>query len=179
MLKTIALVVLVALLGFAGYVAMQPEEGTITRSATIAAPPSAVFPYINDLHKWQDWSPWAKLDPSAKTSFEGPPAGVGSAFGWSGNSEVGEGKMTIAESKPDELVKMDINFAKPFSSKSVSEFQLKSEGAGTNVTWSMTGKKPFFARAMCIIFNADKQVGSMFEKGLANLNQIVSNAPKP
>ena len=97
MLKTIALALLVIVLAFAGYVALQPAVGTVTRSATIAAPPSAVFPYVNDLHKWQDWSPWAKLDPNAKATFDGPQAGPGAIFSWSGDNEVGEGKMTIAE----------------------------------------------------------------------------------
>ena len=79
MLKKIALALLLIVLTFAGYVAMQPAVGTVTRSATISAPPSAVFPYVNDLHKWQDWSPWAKLDPNAKVTFEGPEAGTGAA----------------------------------------------------------------------------------------------------
>jgi uncharacterized protein YndB with AHSA1/START domain len=179
MLKKIALALLVIVLAFAGYVALQPAVGTVTRSATIAAPPSAVFPYINDLHKWQDWSPWAKLDPNAKATFEGPQAGAGAVFSWSGNNDVGEGKMTILESKPDEYVKMDIDFAKPFANKSVAEFRLKPEGAGTNVTWSMTGERPFFVRAMSIIFNGDKIVGDMFEKGLENLSKVATSAPPP
>ena len=54
--------------------------------------------------------------------------------------------MTIAESKPDYYVKMNIDLAKPFAGTSVAEFQFKPEGAGTNVTWSMTGERPFRAR---------------------------------
>jgi uncharacterized protein YndB with AHSA1/START domain len=179
MLKKIALALLLIVLVFAGYVAMQPSVSTISRSATIAAPPSAVFSHINDLHKWQEWSPWAKLDPNAKATYEGPPSGVGAVFGWAGNREVGEGKMTIVESKPDENVKMKLDFAKPFASTSTVEFLLKPEGAGTNVTWSMTGKRHFLARAMCILFNADRTVGGMFEKGLANLGSVSTAAPAP
>jgi uncharacterized protein YndB with AHSA1/START domain len=179
MLKKIALALLLIVLAFAGYVAMQPAVATISRSATIAAPPSAVFPHINDLHKWQEWSPWAKLDPNAKTTFDGPPAGVGAAFLWAGNREIGEGKMTIIESKPDENVKIKIDFAQPFASTSTAEFVLKPEGSGTNVTWSMRGKRHFLARAMCIIFNADKMVGGMFDKGLANLGKVATSTPTP
>jgi uncharacterized protein YndB with AHSA1/START domain len=186
MWKTIGLILLVAIFGFFGYVAMQPRVNTITRSATLSAPPSAVFPYINDFHKWQEWSPWAKLDPNAKSTFEGPQSGVGSAFTWAGNSEVGEGKMTIAESKPDEQVKMRLDFVKPFANTSDATFDLKPEGAGTHVTWSMTGEAPFFVRAMCILFRANKAVEGMFDKGLANLGTVSANpaasagaAPKP
>ena len=68
---------------------------------TIAAPADAVFAQVNDLHKWDAWSPWAKLDPAAKIAFDGPDAGQGAAMSWSGNDKVGEGKMTIVESQPE------------------------------------------------------------------------------
>lgn len=69
-------------------VAVQPDEMKVTRSAKMAAPPARVFAEVNDYHKWEAWSPWAKLDPNAKTTFEGPDAGTGAKFSWSGNSKV-------------------------------------------------------------------------------------------
>ena len=182
MLKKIALALVLVILGFLGYVAIQPSVSTASRTATLPAPPAAVFAQINDFHKWQDWSPWAKLDPDAKTSFEGPSSGVGASFAWSGNEKVGEGKMTIAESSPDSGIKMNLDFAKPFESKSIAEFKLKPEGAGTNVTWSITGDRPFLARAMCILLRGDKMVSKMLGKGLTNLGKAASAAsatPKP
>jgi len=62
--------ILVAIVAaFAAFVALQPSEYRIARSATIAAPASDVFAQVNDFHKWDAWSPWAKLDPNAKTTF--------------------------------------------------------------------------------------------------------------
>ena len=69
-LKVIA-VIAVIVAAFAVYVALQPAEFRIERTATIAAAPADVFAQVNDLHKWQAWSPWAKLDPQAKVTFEG------------------------------------------------------------------------------------------------------------
>jgi|GEM_PF-6909325 len=40
-------------------------------------------------------SPYVSLDPAAKYSFAGPSAGPGASIAWSGNSKVGEGRMTI------------------------------------------------------------------------------------
>src|SRR5215212_7286991 len=92
------LLVLVLLIGiFCIVVALQPAEYRVTRSATIAAPPQVVFNQVNDFHDWEAWSPWGKLDPAAKNSFEGPAAGTGAMFSWNGNKDVGEGKMTITE----------------------------------------------------------------------------------
>ena len=66
MLKKIVLLLLLILLAFAGYVAMQPSTGTVTRSATIAAPPATVFQYINDLHKWRTGRPGRSSTPTPK-----------------------------------------------------------------------------------------------------------------
>ncbi len=56
---------------FAIVVAMRPAEFRITRSATISAPPAELFAQVNDFHKWDAWSPWAKLDPTMKQTYEG------------------------------------------------------------------------------------------------------------
>ena len=79
----------------------QPDEFKVVRSATISAPPERVFPHVNDFHKWEAWSPWAKLDPNAKNSFAGAASGTGAAMSWSGNKKIGEGRMTIT-GKPGE-----------------------------------------------------------------------------
>jgi len=170
----IAIVVLVA--GFAGYVALQSPELHIERSATIAAPPSAVFPHVNDLKAWDAWSPWAKLDPNAKVTFEGPSSGSGAVFGWSGNDDIGEGKMIIAESRPNELIKIKTEFTKPIAGISKTDFTFKPEGDKTVVTWDMRSEQPFLMRAMCIIFNGKKMIGDQFEKGLANLKAVAEKA---
>src|ERR1700710_1192790 len=94
--------------------AFQPEDFRVERSVVISAPAAYAFEQVNDLHKWQEMSPYAKLDPSAKYVFTGPSAGVDAAMAWTGNSQVGEGKMTITESKPNELIKIRLDFEKPF-----------------------------------------------------------------
>src|SRR5881397_2992851 len=60
----------------------------------IVAVQPAVFAQANDFHNWQAWSPWAKRDPAMKQTFEGAPAGSGAVYTWSGNRDVGEGRMT-------------------------------------------------------------------------------------
>jgi hypothetical protein len=60
---------------FVAIVALQPAGFRIVRSTTMAAPPRVIFAQVNDFHNWNDWSPWAKLDPAMKQTFEGAPAG--------------------------------------------------------------------------------------------------------
>ena len=102
---------------------------------------------MNDFHNWEAWSPWAKMDPDAKSTFDGPTSGVGSKFHWAGNSKVGEGNMTIAESRPNDVIRIDLEFLKPFAAKNLAEFTFKPVGDGTEVTWTMTGKNNFMAKA--------------------------------
>jgi hypothetical protein len=158
--------------------ALQPSEFRIVRSITISAPPSAAFAQVNDLHKWQEMSPYAKLDLAAKYSFEGPSAGTGASLAWAGNSKVGEGRMTITESRPNELVRMRLDFIKPFASTAVADFTFKPAGDQTEVSWSMAGRKIFITKAMCLIMSMDKMVGPQFEEGLANLKALSEASAK-
>jgi hypothetical protein len=67
---------------------------------------------VNEFHKWEAWSPWAKLDPAAKVTFEGPDSGQGAVLAWACNDEVGEGKMTLVESHPTDLIEIKTDFVK-------------------------------------------------------------------
>jgi hypothetical protein len=160
-------------------VAMQPSDFRIVRSATMSASASSVFAQVNDFHKWEAWSPWVKLDPAANATFEGPSAGVGAIFRWAGNKEVGEGSMTITESRPSDLIKIKLEFLKPFASTSTAEFTFKPDGNRTMVTWNMFGTNNFIAKSFCLFMNMDKMVGGQFEKGLAQMKSIVEGAAKP
>lgn len=171
-----AIVVLIG--GFALIVALKSPEFRMTRSVTMAAPPVAVFAQVNDFHKWEAWSPWAKLDPAAKNTFEGPAAGTGAIFRWAGNDQVGEGSMTITESRPNELVRMQLDFLKPMAATNSAEFTFVPTGNGTTVTWSMYGTNSFICRAVCMFMDMDKMVGGQFEQGLASMKAIVEAAPK-
>jgi len=168
-LRLILLALAVIIVGLVIVIAMQPADFRIERSTTIAAPPEEVFAQVNDFHAWQDWSPWAKLDPAAKNTYEGPPAGTDAVFKWSGNNEVGEGMMTIVESKPNELVRIKLDFIRPFAATNTAQFNFKPEADGTAVTWSMYGPNNFMSKAIHLVMDMDKMLGSDFEKGLADM----------
>ena len=157
-------------------VAGQSDEFTVSRSAKISAPPEKIFPHVNDLHNWEAWSPWAKLDPNAKNSFEGAAFGVGAAMAWEGNCKVGVGRMTIIESQPSESIRFRLDFEKPMKATNIAEFTFKNEGGQTAVTWSMTGQKNFVGKFFHLIMSCDKMIGGQFEKGLAAIKTIVETA---
>ncbi len=175
MLRVLVAVVVIVVV-FLIVVALQPSEFRVARTARISAPAAAVFTQVNDLHKMQAWSPWARMDPAAKNTFEGPPAGTGAVLAWAGNRKVGEGRMTITESRPNELIRIKIDFIKPFPSASTAEFRFRPEGSETVVTWSMAGRKAFVPKAIGLFLSMDKMIGGEFEKGLANLRSMTEGA---
>jgi len=178
MLKKILIAIAAIVVVFVAVVAMQPSEFRIVRSATISAPAPAVFAQVNDFHNWEAWSPWAKLDPAMKQAYEGPPAGTGAIYTWAGNDQVGEGRMTLTESRPSDLIRIKLEFLKPFAATNTAEFTFEPEGNQTAVTWSMTGKNNFIAKAVHLFMNMDRMVGGKFEEGLANMKSVVEAAPK-
>jgi len=163
------LVVLVAMLGL---IATRPASLRIERSAPVSAPGDVVFSIINDLHQWDKWSPYDKLDPGMKKTFEGPSTGPGASYAWNGNDKVGEGRMTILESKADELVSMKLEFSRPFACTNHVRFELVPAQAGTRVSWIMEGKNSFIGKAIGLFMDMDAMVGKDFEQGLANLNTV-------
>ena len=138
----------------------------------IAAAPEALFPLVNDFHQWEGWSPWAKLDPAMKVVYDGPASGVGAVYKWTGDSKVGEGRMTLIESQPVSVIRINLEFLKPMESTSITQFAFKPEGKGTSVTWTMSGKNNFVGKAFCLFASMDKMVGPDFEKGLAQMKSL-------
>jgi hypothetical protein len=173
MLPMILLALAAIIVVFAVAVALQPAEFRIARSATIAAPPAAAFAQVNDFHNWQPWSPWEKLDLAMKKTYEGAPAGTGAVYTWAGNSTVGEGRMTMIESHPSDLIRIKLEFFRPFKATNTAEFTFKPQGDQTLVTWSMSGQKNFMLKAVHLFMNMDKMLGGEFDKGLAQMKSIV------
>jgi carbon monoxide dehydrogenase subunit G len=160
------------------FIAVQPSSFRVERAATVAAPPEVVFAQINDFHNWQAWSPWAQLDPDMKLTYDGPEAGQGARYAWTGNKKAGEGRMEIIESRPAELIKINLEFIKPFAAKNLTEFTFTPAGDATKVTWAMSGDNGFMGKAFGLFMKMDKLVGGDFEKGLASIKQISEKAVK-
>jgi hypothetical protein len=172
----IGLVVVIAILVVV--VLLQPATYQVERSTTINAPAPVVFAQVNDFHNWNNWSPWAKLDPAMKQTFGGAPAGTGATYAWTGNKEVGEGRMTITDSHPSDLVKIKLEFLKPFAATSNTDFTFTPQGNQTLVKWKMVGDNNFVAKAFHLVMNMDKMIGGDFEKGLAQMKAVAEAAPK-
>ena len=169
MLKTALIVIVVAVAALFGFAATRPDSFSVQHSAVIKAPPEKIHGLINAFTNWPRWSPWEKLDPAMQRTLTGPPAGVGSAYAWSGNSEAGAGRMEITDSQVPGKVTIKLDFIKPFEGHNTAEFTLVPQGDGTEVRWRMFGPSPFITKLMGVFVSMDSLIGKDFEAGLANL----------
>lgn len=149
----------------------QPDEFRVERTVTVNAPAEKIAPHIADFHQWSAWSPWEHLDPAMQRSFTGAPAGKGSIYEWSGNSDVGQGRMEILDVAPDK-VSIKLDFHAPMEASNIAEFALQPKEGATEVTWAMYGPMPFVSKVMSVFFDMDKMIGPDFEKGLAELKRV-------
>lgn len=171
MLLVIAAVVL-AIAAVLIYAATRPDSFRIERSVVIDAPPEKVFALADDFHRWEAWSPWEGIDPQLKRTYSGAASGKGAVYEWSGNRNIGEGRMEITESQPSTKIVIDLHFMKPFEARNTVDFVFEPQGAGTRVTQAMYGPSPFMSKLMGLVFSMEKMVGGKYEQGLASLKAL-------
>ena len=172
MIKIIGLVVVLAVAAILLLAASKPDVFRVQRSASIKAPPDKVFALINDFKRWEAWSPWEKKDPAMKRSFGAATSGKGASYAWEGNKDVGQGSMEITQSVSPSAISLKLDFLKPFEAHNRVDFSLQAKGELTEVTWTMAGDTPYFAKIIHVFINMDSMVGKDFEAGLANLKSI-------
>jgi uncharacterized protein YndB with AHSA1/START domain len=171
MWKTIIIVVLL-IAGILIYASTKPDTFHVERTVNIKATPDKLFPYINDFHQWQPWSPYEKLDPAMTRRFSGAAAGEGAIYEWEGNSKAGAGRITIKQAVPSSKVLLNLEMLKPFAATNDVTFTLRPEGDTTQVTWAMDGRNTLLPKVMGLFLNMDALVGDQFEEGLNNLKAV-------
>lgn len=148
-------------------------DWSLSRRTHIDADPARVHDLLDDFHRWREWSPWEDLDPALQRTYSGPDRGVGATYEWSGNKKAGQGRMEILESDPSKVV-VDLRFLKPFKAENITRFDLVPADGGTDVTWTMTGRRGALMSLMGRLF-FDKAIGKDFEKGLARLKSAAES----
>jgi len=175
MIKKILLVLVAIIALILVIAAFKSPDYRVERSRTIAARPEVLFDYFNNHKKFNEWNPWIKMDPAARNTYSGPEAGVGAVASWEGE-KVGTGSSTIIESRPGELIRERMDWKKPMEGTSTVDFTFKTEGDKTTVTWAMYGKNEnLLSKCMSLFMSCESMCGPEFEKGLADLEKLVTS----
>jgi hypothetical protein len=171
MIKKVLGVFAVIIIALVMFISTRPDTYAVERSLAMKAPPATAYEYVANFKHFESWSPWSHLDPAMKKEFKGE--GVGASYYWSGNDEVGEGRLTITNADVPNSVDMDLEFIRPFEDKAKTGFKIASEGEGSKVTWWMKGQNNFISKAMGVFMNMEEMIGNDYDKGLASLKPIV------
>ena len=165
-------VLAIGLITLLGVAAGKPATFRIERITSIDAPPDKVYANIEDFHRWPAWQPWEHLDPHMKKTFSGPARGQGAVYEWQGNKEVGKGRMTIIEARPNQRVVVRLQFLEPFPADNRAIFTVVPKDAATEVSWAMEGPNSFMGKVISVFVDMDKMLGGDFQRGLASLKQV-------
>lgn len=170
----VLLVILAAVFFIGGY--LLPDRISVARSVDIARPPAQVFAVVNDLSRFNEWSPWYALDPKAEYRHEGPASGVGATLHWAGNDEVGKGTMRIVESTAPSHVATQVAF-EGFPDPADAKFTIEPAGEnGSRVTWAFTTALAGpVARWFGLLM--PKYIGTDYERGLTQLKTLAESQP--
>jgi len=163
---TIVVVIVVAILAYAS---TRPDTFRVARSAHMDAPPEEIYPLIVNFRAWTAWSPYEMRDPDMKRTYSGADEGVGAAYAWDGNKDIGSGNMKIVEADKPSRIVIDLIFTAPMKANNTAIFTLVPQEGGTLVTWAMEGEANLMAKLVQLFMDMDKMIGTDFEAGLAKL----------
>ena len=172
MILRIVIVVALLIVTVLAFAATKPNTFRLERSILINAAPEKVFPLINNLQKWDAWSPQDEGSSKVQRTFSGAEAGEGAASEWQSSGSSGKGRMLITESVPNRKVAVAVDFVKPFVAHNINVFTLEPAGYSTKVTWDFTGTNVYVLKVMTIFVSMDRIMGKHFETGLENLKTV-------
>ncbi len=174
-LKIVGIAVVVLIIAVVGIAYLIPSHVRVERSIEISAPAEQVFANVNDLKKWQAWSPWYAAEPDAKYDYSGADSGVGAKVAWDGE-EVGKGTQVITASEPNKRIETELDFLE--QGKATSSWEFEESNGVTKVTWGFDtdlGMNPIFRYFGLMM---DSMLGPDYEKGLAKLKEVCES-PAP
>lgn len=172
-LTIVGAVVLATIAAILIYAATRPDSFRVERSTAMNAPAEKIFPYIDGLKRWTEWSPYEGRDPAMKRAYSGADSGKGAVYEWDGNDNVGKGRMEIVDSTPPHRVVIKLDFLKPFEGHNMAELIVEPKGGQTIVTWAMYGPSTFMTKLVGTFLDMDDMIGRDFAAGLAKLKAVV------
>ena len=173
------LLLVACVIGFFAIIgSLLPRSYSFTSEIEINADQTEIFPQINSLRNWTNWSrQWnpAEIE-NLEIQYNGEPAGVGAAQSWT--DVRGTGKLWITRSLPDSSITYEMTFDN--FPKMVSQIELLPGASSTNVRWTSEGRLPGgpFYGYFGSFFSS--QMKSEYDKSLEKLKTFVeSNVDVP
>lgn len=176
MLKKIFLTSFLTIALFLGYISTREGKFRYERSGLIQASREQIFPYISNLRRGSEWSPYEKMAPNMKKKYYGEEGQVGSKMEFE-SKEAGSGTLELLSVLPHDSVELRLLMTAPLAADHLIRYQLTAEGEATRFSWIMTGDGGFVGKLMTFFIDCDKMVGDQFTQGIENLKAVVEKRP--
>lgn len=145
----------------------------VTVRQEIPAEKTIVFPYLNTLENWPNWTVWNTTNyPDMKMTYEGATSGVGAIQHW--NDGGTQGILKITDSITDTFLKYQLNMGNN-SIVMHGEFSLVSRGDKTIVTWIVQGNAGSNPIARLMMFAYKPMIEKDLIGSLENLAILAAN----
>lgn len=168
--KILIIILLVLAVIYAILIAVSPVQMKLEESEEINAPSTMIYNVVNNLKSWEDWSPWAEMDPTAVNSYSDKTTGVGAIWNWDGE-KLGKGSQKIIENVIGEKIKTDLEFAGA-GTPNYSTWTFDQQGDKTKVTWDFEGAEtPLFFRPFNLFMKGGLK--KSYRTGLKSLKKMV------
>ncbi|MDG1728544.1 MAG: GyrI-like domain-containing protein [Algibacter sp.] len=176
-LKYILFLLLIAIIGLAIYIAIQPNEFEVSRTRTIKAPAAVVYDNVIDFKNWEAWSAWVEANPDMKILLSEQTKGIDGSYSW--EDKDGIGTMKTIDATPNKSIKQEMQFADFPSSDVIWNFKPNKDGS-TDATWTISGNDlPFGFKAFSTFMGGmEKQIAPYYERSLEKLDSIVQESMK-
>lgn len=148
-----------------------PAEYSVSRSIQIAAPTTQIYPHLNNLKSWPEWTVWnTRADSTLVFQYGLQTEGEGATQQWKGE-KMGDGSLKIVKSYPKEGIEYELSMNEG-QMRSIGKVQMQIiDSTQTKVTWLMEGSwgnnpvRRYFGLLL------EKWLAPDFEKNLSNLKQ--------
>jgi len=156
-----------------------PSHAHVERNVELANPVSQVYDVLNGFRRYNTWQPWARIDPNAKYTTEGPDFGVGSKINWtSWEKQIGTGSLEIVESQPGDTIKQTLTNSWYGTNKTYTfKLEPNQQTRATNLVWTLDVDYGWnlFGRYAGMYLNGS--VGELMSSGLSQLANVMATMP--
>lgn len=170
--KYILLLLLILIIGFSIYTAVQPNSFNVIRTKTINAPQSVIYNNVIDFKNWESWHSWKEEKPETIITLAENTNGIGGSYIW--ENEDGVGSMKTIDTKLMSSITQEMQFGDNPNSNVTWNFKPNEDGS-TEVTWNIKAEHlPFVFKAYSTVMGGmEKLIGSHFERSLTLLDSVL------
>lgn len=143
-----------------------PKDRYVSRSIEIEKDVEVVFDQVNTLKNWENWSAWSVSDSNTVYQYSKKESGKDAWQTWSSQT-IGEGKLTIVESKNNQLIETSLDFYD--QGKGAGKWEFSQRKGITTVTWTYHANMGYNPLARWIGLFINDMLGQSLEQSLQSL----------